>query len=144
MTSSKKLVVLLAVFFSISGSAEINYKEKSLEYLNLGKAEYKVQNFDDACSFLNLSQEYAEMLGDKKLTSSIETLATDACKKKLMQSMQKLNDMVKNNPYNAQCKKVAVARRECSKSGNYDNCMRINFGPGYQNFDGAGACAFVN
>jgi hypothetical protein len=144
-----KLKSLLLAFFcifstplSISVYGQTNYKEKTLEYVDLGMSEYKAKNYASACARLNLAKAYSEMQENQKITADIAALAAQACNMDLKQDLQKLNQMIENSPYKAECKKVNAARKVCSQSGNYDNCMQINYGTRYKNFDGMAVCAF--
>jgi hypothetical protein len=121
-----------------------SFKEKMDKYTEDGMKAYANRDYDVACNYLSMASNYAKELGIKEKNPEIVKYGNTACMQSQKKSSDELNKKFKDaiEPYKNDCQRLKVAKNSCSTSGNYDGCMKIKFGSGYQYLDDA-ICGFV-
>jgi hypothetical protein len=144
---------MLTAILSFSADAQnsptmAGFKEKMDKYTEDGMRAFRSRDFGLACGNLAIALRYAEELGIKKennkeLIRNRDTACLESQKKEVNEVMSTYNNMIENNPYKNDCRRLIAAKNACANAGNYDNCMKIKFGSGYSMLANTDICAFV-
>jgi hypothetical protein len=109
---------------------------------------YQAKDYGSACGYLGMALDYADELGMKKeankeLIKNRSAACAQSQKNQINEIVSTYNNMVENNPYKNDCRRLIAAKNACSNAGNFDNCMKIKYGSTYTMLNNTDICAFV-
>jgi hypothetical protein len=129
------IFLMLTVIISSSAFAQnspnlASFKEKMDKYTEDGMKAYQAKDYGSACGYLGMALDYADELGMKKeankeLIKNRSAACAQSQKNQINEIVSTYNNMVENNPYKNDCRRLIAAKNACSNAGNFDNCMKL-------------------